>query len=216
MAEHQERTHEKRQTSAHHQHQKNHEAVRFNLVESYSCLTRQEPPDNSAAVQRRNRDEVEGHQHQINGNARGTNRNHEFVVKPNGSERLEQERPENHLQEIGERSGRSRDRHGLKRIAEIPRINRHGLCPAKKQSAAPCKRAHEQKRAGHRNGADGINVRNRIDRHAAEHRGGRIPQPSCRPAMSGFMKRDRKDQRNGVDADGLNGVVERIHGVLRE
>ena len=30
------------------------------------------------------------------------------------------------------------------------------------------------------------------------------------------MKRDRKDQRDCVDADGLNGVVKRIHGVLRE
>ena len=34
-----------------------------------------------------------------------------------------------HLQQIGERSGRCRDRHGLERIAKIPRINRHGLWP---------------------------------------------------------------------------------------
>ena len=91
-------------------------------------------------------------------------------------------------------------------MPEVTRIDRHGLGPAEDEARAARESGHQDKRPGHEHGADGIDVGNGIGRHAAENPGGVVAKLLRRPTVRGLMERDGEDERNGVDADDLNGV----------
>ena len=56
-------------------------------------------------------------------------------------------------------------------------------------------------------------MRDGIQRHAAHAHGSRVAALRRRPAVGGLVKRDRKNERDSVDADKLNRVIEAVHGV---
>ena len=119
---------------------------------------------------------------------------------------LEHHGPADRLQKVGGGPRKRREHHVAVEVPEVTRIDRHGLGPAEDEARAARESGHQDKRPGHEHGADGIDVWNGIGRHAAENPGGVVAKLLRRPAVRGLMERDGEDERNGVDADDLNGV----------
>ena len=99
----------------------------------------------------------------------------------------------------GDQGGR--DLH-LEAPGEPGRVENHRLGPADEEAA------EEEAQEGEQHGADGIDVGQRVERHAAHARGGVVVQQVGGGGVGGLVHAQGEEQRHEGDEDGRNGRME--------
>src|SRR5690606_15352557 len=88
-------------------------------------------------------------------------------------------------------------------------IHRHRLGPSEQQASPAHQLAHQQNTKWHQDGADWINVLDRVEGDPARQVSGVVAEHARHIAVRGLVEGEREDDRDRVDRDGL---YEGIHG----
>ena len=94
--------------------------------------------------------------------------------------------PEQRHREVAGRARRRDQDHVLLRLAQIPRVHRNRLRPAKRRQI------QERENQRHGNGANRIDVSDRVQRESPQQFRRAVTKTSRRPAVGNLMQRDGK------------------------
>ncbi|MNH20205.1 hypothetical protein D3C79_799660 [compost metagenome] len=159
----------------------------------------QQAGQDAAAVERRQREQVEGPHHQVDQDAGAGHFDEEALLHAAGHQHHEQHGPGNGLDEIGRGAGQRDPDHVAFGVAQVVEAHRHGLGIAEQESA----RRREVQHQRHQYGADGVDVLDRVERDAPQHIGRVVAEVARGIAVGGFVHRDGEQHGQGVDEDGL-------------
>jgi len=108
------------------------------------------------------------------------------------------QRPQDRHEQIRCRACRSNYSHVAFRVVQLVECHRYGFGPAKNEAT------HGEQQTGHQNGADGINMLDRVQRQPPHFIRGGIAQLLGDPAMRDFVDGNGEDDGNGPDSDFLD------------
>ena len=177
-------------------------------------LGRQEGGQNFAPVQGMERQQVEGHEDEVEAQERVEQL---FDLRVEHARRRGAKGHPEHEPGQNQVPDRSRDRHDREARAHrdlarvVARLGRHRLAPAEQDIGAP-KPEHQRQQQG----PDGIRVHDRVEREAPLRLGGRVPETIGEEGMEVLMDRDGEHQANQVDPcplDVFAGYGQKHHAV---
>jgi hypothetical protein len=174
------------QNAAQHQCIERDEAELAHLIEDPRRPLRHQPGQHVAAIQRRNRNQVEERQQQVGLDGHAENRREAIRVE------LFKQRPvhdgdDHGLQEITDRPGRRHDHEIPAMVPEPADVHRHRLRPADDRQPADHRDERQQE------SSDRIDVDHRVQRHPPQHSGGRIAELIGGPCVRSLVNRERHD-----------------------
>ena len=105
---------------------------------------------------------------------------------------------------VRKRPGHRGQHHIAIDVAEIAQIDGNGFGPPEYETGSARQSGHEYERPRDEDRADRVDMRNRIQGNAPQHPGGFVAQLLGSPTVGGLMERNGKNERDGVDANGLN------------
>nr|GEU28413.1 hypothetical protein [Tanacetum cinerariifolium] len=192
----------------HHDQADEHEqAVALDLRILAGQRQRQDAGHDAAAIERRQRDQVENAHGRIDAHPGQRHLHEEFMLVQVQAIRVDhpQRHPAQAHDEVGAGTGRSHERHLLARIAQPFVIDRHRLGIAQRRQT------HQRKAQRQQDGAEQVDMARGIDAQAA-HVGGRgVAEIAGHIAVGRLVQGNCKKNGNGVDRDGLDDAVD-VHG----
>ena len=111
----------------------------------------------------------------------------------NRRDRCQHPAPNEGHQDICRGAGKRHRDHGATRITQRAGCHRHSLGPAEERGA------EGKQETGNQDGADGIQVAQRVQTQSSQHLGSAVAEVSGYPAMRDFVQRDGKQHRDCVD-----------------
>ncbi|MPM34715.1 hypothetical protein SDC9_81302 [bioreactor metagenome] len=178
------------------------ETIGFEARQPLRLLPGQQPDEHAPAIQRRQRKQVERPHHQIHHHARLGHRQEEAFIHIERQHQNQRQRPQNRLDEVGQRTGQRYPDHVALGIAQMREIHRHRFGIAEQE----CAGRGEIQQQRHQNRADRINVLDGVQRNAPRHQRRVVAEVPGHIAVRGLVHRDGEQHRQGIDENGLNEV----------
>ena len=110
------------------------------------------------------------------------------------------------ISRVARRSRGGDPQHVALGVAQIGKIYRHRLRPTEQNAAAAEELAYDQQRQWQRDRADRVDVAQRIQADAPRGISGEIAEMLGDVAMRRFVHRDRKDDGQRINRDGLKNI----------
>src|SRR5258706_3400813 len=204
-----ERQHDQAKHAKEHEPQQSDHAVRLDAREMVGQPLRQKADRDPAAVQRRQREQVQHHQHGIDDDAALRHQQQWFgeIVGRNTVHGFDHESPEDRHQQIGTRSGSGDPEHVAFGIAQPAEVDRYRLCPAERIFAP----AGDQYQYRNDDRAHGIDVPDRIERDAPRLIRRQVAEMPGGISVRRFVQGNREYAGNRVQRDEADGVLQFHH-----
>ena len=169
----------------------------------------QEAEEHAPAVKRQHRQQIQGHQNDIDVDTDLRHLHPEPFVQADGQQNADHEGPGQRLKHVGYGAGEGDPQHVLLGLAQPAEIHRHGLCPAKQQGGAAKQARRDQDANRHQKRSDRIDVAHGIQAHPSRHCGGHVAEVACHVTVRRLVQRNGKNDRNRINRQGLD---EFVHG----